>query len=232
VRRGGAARGHGDAGRPGRDAAPGGGLAALAFGLAALLAARGLSARAPCDTLSGRVRAGQSYEHPFGDGLRFRLRAEPSAPPNPAGWTIEVRPRSDGEHEYSWVATPPYRFWNPRYVDTSYGVSAREAVARSVRRFGFVTGEEAYDRLARAVELLTSSRPAGMTDAAYQAARDSAEATWKAMMEDVGRGELRITDAAVSDSTAERPGGRIERLAFTVALCPGGEEPGGGEPGG
>ena len=211
--------------RPGRDAAPGVGLTALACVLAALLAPGGAAARAPCDTLAGTVRAGESWEHPFGDGLVFRLRATGQAPPNPAGWTIEVRTGPGGEHEYSWVATPPYHFWNPRYLDTSYGLTAREAVARDVRSFGFVTGEEAYARLSRAVELLTSSRPVDVTEAAHAAARDSAEATWKAMMEGVGRGELRITDAAVSDSTEERPRGRIERLAFTVALCPGGGAP-------
>jgi hypothetical protein len=196
----------------------------ILVGLAALLCAllpHLLAAQ--CDTLSGRVRAGESYEQPFGDGLLFLLRANAQAPPNPEGWTIEVRRDGPGKgHDFVWVATPPYRWWNPRYIDTSYGVSAREAVARDVRSFGFVTSEAAYASLARAVDLLVSSRPVEMTEAEFEAARDSAHVTWQAMLERAGGGELRITGADVSDSTSELPGGRIERLAFTAVLCPAG----------
>ncbi len=189
------------------------GLAALSW----IFVPRGLAAQ--CDTLSGHVRAGESYRHPFGGGLSFRLRANASAPPNPDGWTVEVRAGADGEHDFVWVATPPYHWWNPRYLDTSYGLDAQEAVARDVRSFRFVTSEAAYDSLARAVEVLVSSRPQGMTQSEWDAAGDSARATWTAMLDRAGRGELRITGAEVSDSTAGRPRGRIERLAFTAVLC-------------
>ncbi len=199
---------------------------ALALGLLP----RGLAAQ--CDTLTGAVRAGESYEHAFGDGLVFGLRAHVHAPPNPGGWNLEVRAAAGGEHDFAWVATLPYRWWNPRYIDTSYGLSAREAVARDVRSFGFVTGEAAYDSLSRAVELLVSSRPADMTASRFEAARDPARVTWEAMMDRVGQGELRITGAQVSDSTAQRPLGRIERLAFTAVLCPGGDTPPGHGSGG
>lgn len=196
-----------------------GGVAALLW----LCASAGLAAQ--CDTISGQVRAGSSFERAFGDGLLFRLRAAANAPPNPAGWTVEVRAGADGEHDFVWVATPPYRWWNPRYLDTSYGQSARGAVDRDVRTFGFVTGEEAYARLSEAVGFLVFSRPPEMTEEEYEAAHDSVRAAWQTMMEEVGRGQLRITDADVSEPTPDHPRGRIERLAFTVTLCPGGEEP-------
>lgn len=204
-----------------------GGVAALLW----LCASAGLAAQ--CDTLSGQVRAGSSFERAFGDGLLFRLRAAANAPPNPAGWTVEVRDGADGEHDFVWVATPPYRWWNPRYLDTSYGQTAPGAVARDVRTFGFVTDEDAYARLSEAVGFLVFSRPPEMTEAEYEAAHDSVYARWQAMMERVGRGQLRITDADVSEPTPDHPRGRIERLAFTVTLCPGGEEPWeGGDSGG
>lgn len=193
----------------------GGGLAALWIGSA-------VGASAQCRTLEGEVVAGGSYEHAFGDGLLFRLAPNAPAPPNPPGWTIEVRAGPEGRHDFVWVATPPYRWSNPRYVDTSYGVDARRAVAWDVRTFGFVADEEEYGALSRAVGFLVSSRPADMTADRYRTVADSVEGLWRTMLERTGRGELRITDAEVSGATPERPGGRIERLAFTVSLCPGG----------
>ena len=92
-----------------------------------------------------------------------------------------------------------------------------------VRRFGFVTGEEEYATLADAVDFLLW-RPTGMTGAQYEAAHDSVYAQWDARLERAGRGELRITDADVTDPGSDHPLGRIERIAFTVTLCPHGDE--------
>lgn len=185
---------------------------------------------AQCETLTGQVAAGRSYQQSFGNGLLFRLGPAVKAPPNPEGWTIEVRDGVDGENDFVWVATPPYRFSNPRYLDTSYGNDARDVIAWDVRSFAFVTGEEEYRALAEAVRFLVSSRPPDMTEAEYEAAYDSIYPRWEALIQDAGKGELRIIDADVSRPTPERPRGRIERLFFTVTLCPGGGEPGGAIP--
>src|SRR5262245_37263418 len=65
----------------------------------------------------GRVIAGESHEIALSPSLVFRLEPDTVAA-NPPGWTIRVTsPRAPGD-DYSMVATPPYRFANPRYVDT------------------------------------------------------------------------------------------------------------------
>ncbi|MGA7303762.1 MAG: hypothetical protein WBW88_02760, partial [Rhodothermales bacterium] len=71
----------------------------------------------PDTTMSGTVEQGERFEQFFGDSLKFVL--DPSkSPPNPDGWTIRVV-GPDSTHDYLLVATPPYRFSNPRYLDTS-----------------------------------------------------------------------------------------------------------------
>lgn len=201
----------------------GGLLAALAL---PTVGAADLSGQEParCDHLSGEVRAGEAWERRFGNGLLFRLRPNPKAPPNPPGWTIEVREAPDGTDDFVWVATPPYRWDNPRYLDTGHGKTAESAVAWHTRSFGFVTSEEAREELAHLVGFLLW-RPPGTSDAEYEAAQDSIRARWEARMEQVGRGRLRITGADVSTPEERPPSGRIERLAFEVTLCPGGEDP-------
>lgn len=174
-----------------------------------------------CDTLAGEVRAGESWEAPFAGGrLRFRLRAARNAPPNPEGWTIEVGRADDpGERvdDYVWVATPPYRFSNPRYLDTSYGRTAPEAVAWSEREFGYAAGPAEYAALVGLVDTLLYP-PEGLEPAT----RDAVTARWKARMDRAGRGVLRITDSDVVAPGPGLPAGRIERLAFAVTLCPAG----------
>lgn len=173
----------------------------------------------PCAGFAGEVHAGEAFERPFGDGLLFRLRPTEHAPPNPAGWTIEVRRGEDGAHDFVWVATPPYRFYNPRDLTPSYGESAADVVAMDTRDFGFVRSEEEYETLAGLVRFLLW-KPEGMTEARYEAATDSVRTRWEAMLERVGHGRLRITDADVTGPEPHLPGGRIERLAFRVTLCP------------
>lgn len=163
--------------------------------------------------------AGQAYERSFGAGLVFGLRPATDAPPSPEGWTIEVR-EERGEHDFVWVATPPYRFANPRDLTTSYGMGAREVIEWDRRSFGFVTGEEEYQALAEVVSKLLWS---GSDTTA--AAQDSARVHWRGMIERAGSGELRIVDAEVAGPEPGRPLGRIERIAFTVELCPAGSGP-------
>src|SRR6185436_4503042 len=87
----------------------------------------------------GEVQQGQTFEQPFGGVFVLRLAA--SRDPGMPGWTIEIRRRgdTDPERELSWVVTLPYRGWSPRYIDTSYGKSAAEAVAITPREFEFLS---------------------------------------------------------------------------------------------
>jgi len=82
--------------------------------------------------------------------MLFRLNPEQAA----GGWFIEVVPKNpsaDSSLEYVWVVTPPYHFGNQRYLDTSYGIPAREAVKKSPREFNFVLDEKQYKEAARLV---------------------------------------------------------------------------------
>lgn len=113
-------------------------------------------AMAPCSlaaqTFQGHVGQGELFEHSIGRGLVFRL--VPNADGNPSGWTIAVAPEDKRDDDFLWVVTPPYRFWNPRYIDVSYGMSASEAVGITQRDFSFVTNDNDYQTARKAVEIL------------------------------------------------------------------------------
>ncbi len=92
---------------------------------------------------SGEVARGLTFRKDIGHGLEFVLTPlSGKMPPELSGWTIEVLPQgnpSDSEcRNFVWVVTPPFRFWNPRYLSTEYGKPAQEAVGISPRDFNFV----------------------------------------------------------------------------------------------
>jgi hypothetical protein len=156
----------------------------------------------------GAVRAGEVFEHDVGAGLVFRLAPTPDAQP---GWTIEVRARgdTDPQRELPWLATPPYRGWNPRYIDASYGVTAAETVARRAREFGFVADLTRWSEANEAAQLLL------WPDRATAAELDAARRRLASVAP--GRGRLVIRSARLGRGSdgAER----IETLAFNVELC-------------
>lgn len=65
------------------------------------------------EVLEGRISFGQDYEAALSPEIVFRLDAATHAR-NPAGWTLRITPPSMPDSDYSMVATPPYRFANPR----------------------------------------------------------------------------------------------------------------------
>ena len=156
----------------------------------------------------GAVSAGEWFEQVFGPGLVFRLA--PVADRQP-GWTIEIRARgdTDPERELSWLATPPYRGWNPRYIDASYGVTAGETVARATREFRFVPDVERWVVANEAVRLLLWPGPASESEL------DTARRQLERLA--TGHGRLRIRSARLARTSdgAER----IETLGFNVELC-------------
>src|SRR5687767_8223691 len=99
---------------------------------------------------SGEVQKGQTFEREFSPGLLFGLVAV--ADPGMPGWMIVVRPKETQgpEAEFSWVVTPPYRAYNPRYLAVSYGYSAKEIVEHTPRTFRFVKNLSDYKTAAQA----------------------------------------------------------------------------------
>jgi hypothetical protein len=181
-------------------------------GLVALPAVSHAASCAPPATpvrFGGEVRDGHEFARDVGRDLVFRL--VPSRDRWAPGWTIEVRWRGEtaGERERSWVVTPPYRAWNPRYLDLAYGKSAAEVVAITPREFAFVADPGDFDRVHAAVRRILW--PDGASDAEVDAARAVVEGARK------GEGRLHIRRARLGTGADGRKW--IEALAFDVELC-------------
>jgi hypothetical protein len=184
----------------------------LVFGLCSGAVAQEPGQRAVCrDTVfSGRVIAGQDHEASLTPDLVFRLVAE-AHPSNPAGWTIRITPPSAPDSDYSMVATPPYRFFNPRYVNTSYGVTAEAALALTPRRFQFVASPENYEAAVEAVDILLW--PGALAPERVDLARETLSQI------PTYPGTLSIEDGAAVAADSLHPLGLIEWMAFRVNLC-------------
>jgi len=152
---------------------------------------------------TAEVYQGQDFEREFGPGLLFRLKA--SQDPQTPGWTIEVQPKGETNRdvEFSWVVTLPYRFFNPRYLEMSYGMSAKQIVEMNPREFKFVLNHADYEAGAEAVKKLLW--PAGISDAELDRAGKILDEL------PACRATLRILDSRIGES--------IEWLKFEVVLC-------------
>ena len=175
--------------------------------------------KGPCILISfrGRVSDNQAYERRIGEGLLFHLA------PNGAhfGWEIQVVPerREDTDRpEYIWVVTPPYHFWNPRYLDVSYGMSASEAVHFSPRNFNFVLNEEQYKKAADLVALAASSHPQSDKRSAEEFEKESQDAAEALFKFPVAKGRLLILNSRVGTLGENGKQGFIEWLEFQVDL--------------
>lgn len=162
----------------------------------------------PVATFAGEVSAGQGFQKEFGEGLVFRLISE--GDPVTPGWTLQVHEKSDTERkrDFLMIATPPYRFWNPRYLNVSYGYSAQEMVAIRIREFSFVTDRKQFDRIAAALDKTLWSY--GHPEQAVK------QATAIVLNAPRCPGRLRILDARIERDEAGR--GAIAWLKFAVEL--------------
>jgi hypothetical protein len=158
---------------------------------------------------TAEVEHGRDFQRAFGRGLLFQLAAnrDPSTP----GWIIEIRVEgsTDSEVELAGVATPPFRGFNPRYSDVSYGNSAAHSVAMNPRRFSFLENPADFPSEIAAVRKVLWPPN---------------EAEFKAALEQIGQapqceGILRVLDHRLSTPSAATIQ-RIEWLKFEVELCP------------
>lgn len=162
------------------------------------------------------ISAGQRFERKFGDNLVFRLN-----PSGASGWFIEVIPEAQGgtdKKEYVWVVTPPYRFSNVRYLDTSYGTKAREAVHYSPRDFNFVLNEEQFNRAADLVNLAIFSHPLSDQRTKEELIKESEDAREALLALSVSKGRLTILDSRTTEPEGADDFGSIEWLKFKVEL--------------
>ena len=159
----------------------------------------------------GEVTRGNTFQQDIGRDLVFRLAT--TAGYDDIGWKIEITPKDtpeDGPVEFSAVATPPYRTYNARYLETSYGNTAKQAVAMTPRVFYFVQSE---DDEHRAEECLNAAiYPTNVSDEekvrVVQEQREIA----------LGKGELRILKSRVGHSKTLTDAGTIDWLRFEVDI--------------
>ena len=159
--------------------------------------------------VTGRVQQGQAFEASFTDDLMFRLEPE-AHPTNPRGWTIRITSSVDSQSDYAMVATPPFRFSNPRYVNSAYGITAEAALAWTPREFAFVASVEAYQSAMEALEVLLW--PGNYTQAEVK----QAEVALDELPTYPGR--FWIEDGAATEDH-QRPRDEIEWIKFRAELC-------------
>jgi len=154
--------------------------------------------------IEGRVAHGQEFSADFGRDFKFVLH------PDETGWTIEVRPKSSDCGEFVWVATPPFRFSNVRYVNTDYAIPAAQAVKYTPREFQFVTSCVDYQAEADRLEFLLW--PGAHSEAEVNEARAKPSAP-------TGMGKLWILESHISPKTISgRELGEIDWMRFRVEL--------------
>jgi hypothetical protein len=166
--------------------------------------------------LSGRIARGEVFRKDIPGGLEFLLLPTASDPGAVEGWTIQVSPKGAHPRErddFVWVVTPPYRGYNARDLDTSYGTPAKEAVGYSPREFHFVLDCAGHQQEAERVSRVLW--PYGQTDQEVNEAREKLGSSPQ------GKGILRIRDARIGPApkaAGKENLGRIERLDFEVKI--------------
>lgn len=155
----------------------------------------------------GEVKAREDFRRLFGPGLVFWLTPHPDG----SGWTIEVCEAVETScgNDFVWMVSPPYRSSNPRYLDTSYGISAAAAVKWSPRQFRFVVRKEDYERAGWLYERLYSSRPD--QERMDEAEREHYHNDFERLTAHAGKGTLWITGSTIKE-------GKVESVKFRVRL--------------
>ena len=159
---------------------------------------------------AGEVVDGSSFERAIGHDLVFQLI--PLGGNSAGGWVIEIVPKAqpaDDDVEFSGIVTPPYHFYNDRYVAGAYGYSTKEAVAITPRNFNFVLSVD--DR--RIAEDVVNSVLYPSASSEQEKQRIAGEAADLRL----GHGVFRILRARVTLGKAGKPDA-IAWLKFEVAL--------------
>jgi hypothetical protein len=168
------------------------------------------SAETPQLRFTGEVYEGTVFDREVGHDLVFRL--SPLTGDAAGGWVIEIVPKvqsADGPAEFLAIATPPYHFYNERYLAGAYGYSTKEAVAINPRRFNFAL-TIADDHIA---EDVVNSAIYPSTASEQEKQRIASEAAGV----NLGHGELRILKSRVrfgKDGSSDA----IAYLKFEVTL--------------
>jgi hypothetical protein len=198
---------------------------AVLFALALLLAALGNSrstqaqgesaaqraeAEASEVRFGGEVFAGTRFVYDIGHGLVFGL--QPLTGDGGGGWVIEIVPKVQPQGdpvEFSEIATPPYHFYNDRYLAAAYGYSAKEAAQMTTRKFNFVLSVADEDKANDVVNAMLYPS-ASSDDEKARIARESTSVQ-------LGHGEFHITHSHVTLGKGDTPDS-IDVLKFEVVV--------------
>lgn len=158
---------------------------------------------------TAEVERGKAFEQSIGHDLVFRLALTPGY--WDIGWKIQISPKTDPEDgpiEFSAVATPPYRRYNPRFLEASYGNTAKQAVEMTPRVFYFV---QSVDDEHRAEECLNAAMyPTNVSD------EEKVRVVQEQQQIQLGKGELRILKSRLGHSKTLTDAGTIDWLRFEV----------------
>jgi hypothetical protein len=160
---------------------------------------------------SGEVLAGKEYVHTIGHGLDFGL--EPLTGNGGGGWVIEIVPTvqaSDNPVEFSEIATPPYHFYNDRYLAGAYGYSTKEAMQMTTRKFNFVMSVSDEQKANDVINAQLYPSAIANDDEKVRIARESAAV-------ELGHGEVHITHSHVTLGKGNTPDA-IDILKFDVVV--------------
>ena len=185
-------------------------IATLAVCCLAFASASIAQSAKPDLVIKGQLSAGKSFQRDIGHDLIFRLVPSPASFGN--GWDIQIVPKgtpAGGFEEYATVATPPYHLYKPTYLNASYGVTARQAIAMSPRKFQFVETPEDSQAAAVVVNTIVYS----VDWPAHKAALES-----EAEKIPVGVGELKIIRARTTPAKNNEDLGSIDWIKFQVSI--------------
>ena len=165
-------------------------------------------------TFGGELKSGSSFTREIGNGLTFRL--DPWQ--DEGGWEFEIGPAAPKQGEwdqYVYVLTPPYRNSSAREVNTGWGITAQDAVARR-RQFWFLLSRAEAPQAEAAIEKVLWPKS------------DQDEATALRLLAGLqrGSGEFKILDSHITRGTPvpgysdcqEGKCGRIHWIKFQVTL--------------
>jgi hypothetical protein len=160
---------------------------------------------------TAEVERGKTFEHDIGHDLIFRLEVPETG--DYAGWDIMIVPKTqpaDGPIEFSAIATPPYHSYNERYIDVTFGFSAKEILEMSPRRFNFVMSENDEHRAEEVVNV--ALYPNSASDDEKQRVAESSENI------QLGTAEFKALKYRITSIKDPLFPGSIEWMRFEVKL--------------
>ena len=158
--------------------------------------------------VSGSVKYGETFVRSIRPTMDLVL-----LPEGDLGWTLKIGSSGGGDRktygDHIYPVSPPYRFFNPRYIGAIYGFSATQALEMRERPFNFVMQRD-----------LSAAQEAIQHVLWPKSENDELRALQTLSRMPLGHGVLTLLDGrkAVRRINGE-PFEILEQVAFRVDLC-------------